>query len=416
MNSAENIEQQIKKHKPNAELSPTMDRRILTDSIAAMQSARLPSEEKHPHSIRKTLMYSRIGKFAAAAVVPVAIGLFFVFFNKTIQPVNAAELLGQAIQTVTDIRSIHIQARMRTYPHDNFSQVDLKTDFVPIEMWARFENNNFLQMRIDKPQRVLSVDNGKATMIIQNEFVSQGNCASYACYDSEWLSRLMAVNRLLENELLAAIQNKEDSISVYHREIEGEKHLILERFSPAHVHREDYLHNKFIQDSDRTLIYRFEPQTKRLEEFQIFVHTDNEDILVFETTDIQYNPFLQEDLFSLKLPQQPVEFLTPQVLPDNESYENMTPEQAAEGFFTACARENWEEVLRYLPMTTLPQNIKDYLGGLEILSLGKSFLSEGSSARFVPYEIRLKNGTIKKHNLALKRIPPANRWIVDGGI
>ena len=46
--------------------------------------------------------------------------------------------------------------------------------------------------------------------------------------------------------------------------------------------------------------------------------------------------------------------------------------------------------------------MKQYLGGIEIISIGEPFKSFGYRGRFVPYEIKLKN--------------PAKRWIVDGGI
>jgi len=226
----------------------------------------------------------------------------------------------------------------------------------------------------------------------------------------------MLVNRLLASELHAAAEDENHSISVYHEKADGQNYLVLERFSPANVDKDDYLRNKFIQDADRTLTYTFDPETKLLRGFQILVHTDEKDVLAFEITDIEYNPSIEDAHFTLELPQKAVEFTNPQILPDNGKYENMTPRQAAEGFFTACAQENWDEFLRYFPMTAVPQSMKQYLGGLEIISLGESFQSAGSSSWFVPYEIRLKNGEIKKHNLALKRLPPANRWIVDGGI
>jgi hypothetical protein len=35
---------------------------------------------------------------------------------------------------------------------------------------------------------------------------------------------------------------------------------------------------------------------------------------------------------------------------------------------------------------------------------------------FVPYEIRFKDGTVKKHNLGVRDDNPAKRYVVDGGI
>lgn len=80
----------------------------------------------------------------------------------------------------------------------------------------------------------------------------------------------------------------------------------------------------------------------------------------------------------------------------------------------ACASENWEEAEKFF--SPLSNNLKQYLGGLKIVSLGEAFTSSKYPGKFVPYEIRLKAGATKQHNLALKRHPEADRWFVDGGI
>jgi hypothetical protein len=61
-------------------------------------------------------------------------------------------------------------------------------------------------------------------------------------------------------------------------------------------------------------------------------------------------------------------------------------------------------------------NLKDYLGGVEIISLGKPFRSITGPQSFIPYKIRLSKGEVKKHNLALRKDNAAGRWMVDGGI
>jgi hypothetical protein len=102
-------------------------------------------------------------------------------------------------------------------------------------------------------------------------------------------------------------------------------------------------------------------------------------------------------------------------LPDNEKYASMTAEQASRAFFEACSREDWNEAGKF--MSPVTADMKEYLGGLEIVSLGESFTSKAyHSGRFVPYEIKLKNGYVKKHNLAIRKDNPAGRWQVDGGI
>jgi hypothetical protein len=69
-------------------------------------------------------------------------------------------------------------------------------------------------------------------------------------------------------------------------------------------------------------------------------------------------------------------------------------------------------------MSPVTPDLKQYLGGLEILSLGEAFTSRAytPTGRFVPYQIKLKNDGVQKHNLALKKDEKTGRWYVDGGI
>jgi hypothetical protein len=118
-----------------------------------------------------------------------------------------------------------------------------------------------------------------------------------------------------------------------------------------------------------------------------------------------------------------VELSSVQVLPENEKYASMTSQQAARAFLEACSRKDWNEAGKFL--SPLDERLRGNLGGLEILSLGEPFSAEkypGGLApknypgQFVPYEIKLPNGSVKKWNLAVRKDNPAGRWQVDGGI
>lgn len=111
------------------------------------------------------------------------------------------------------------------------------------------------------------------------------------------------------------------------------------------------------------------------------------------------------------------------ILPNNEKYEKMTPKEAAEAFFKACAGKNWDEFSKFWPgsanderMERMEEQMKEYLGGVEIISIGEPFQQGLYPGWFVPYEIKLRSGSVKKHNLAVRNDNAAQRYIVDGGI
>ena len=294
--------------------------------------------------------------------------------------------------------------------------LNLELDFVPIEMWKKHCDDGQLRMRIDKPRRQIAYDNKMATMIINGNYVAQGRHGGrYGCYDSYWLSRLLQVEDLLKSELKTAQDSDKHEISVYHEKIDGVQKLVVERFSKANVSKGDHLRNKFIQDADRTVIYYFNPATKLLEGLQILVHTDEEDILAFEITDIQYNVQIDDKHFVLDTPEDAVYSVEPQILPDNEKYVKMTPKEAAETIFTSCAEENWDEVLKFESQSRISNGMKHSWGGCEIINIGDPFQSEGYGGWFVPYEIKVRDGRIVKHNLALRNDNAAKRWVMDGG-
>jgi len=136
---------------------------------------------------------------------------------------------------------------------------------------------------------------------------------------------------------------------------------------------------------------------------------------VFEVTAIDYDPQLPASIFSLELPKDVVWDGQPTSLPDNEKYAKMTPKEVATAFFEACAKEDWAEAAKFWPMP-LNDRFKKGLGGMTVVKIGEPFQAAPYGGWFVPYEIKLKRGENRKHNLAVRNDNPAKRYVVDGGI
>lgn len=102
-------------------------------------------------------------------------------------------------------------------------------------------------------------------------------------------------------------------------------------------------------------------------------------------------------------------------MPDNEKYERMTPAEAARAFFDACSKRDWNEAAKYWE-TPISDDIKQYLGGLVVEKLGEPFQAKPYPGWFVPYEIRMSNGDLRKFNLAVRNDNPAKRHVGDGGL
>jgi outer membrane lipoprotein-sorting protein len=416
MKSENNVEQAIKK-KLSFTASTELHDRMLNDVLNAQEQSKNTKSAATGPRIGRIIMKSSITKLAAAAVIIIALMLSLNLWEKSI-PLAAADILANATAAVNNLHSIHINARMRTLPRDNFAYISLEHDFVPIEMWKRPDDTGLVQWRIDKPGRLVLMDGESTILYIKPTFASKsGPSPNRYPYDSYWCGHILDVNKLLENELNKAIQIENAELYIAdEKEIDGSDVSVVDITVPARVDKDDYLRNKFITDSDHRRVYCFDAETNLLKSFEIYVITEDSEVKIFETTNIEYNPPIDDSIFTLELSNDVVWDKQPEILPDNEKYQNMTPKEAAITFFTACAQEDWDEYLKFNSQSHVPQRTKDYLGGIEVISIGEPFQSGSYSGWFIPYEIKLRNGQVRKHNLALRNDNPANRWQVDGGL
>jgi hypothetical protein len=105
-----------------------------------------------------------------------------------------------------------------------------------------------------------------------------------------------------------------------------------------------------------------------------------------------------------------------------------TPAQAARTFLEASSSGDWAEVVKYWDPEFLKKHPevlethKNFYGGMELINLGKPFKGRFRGDRgayygvLVPYEIRLKDGSVKKWQLAIRCDNREHRWYFDGGM
>lgn len=344
----------------------------------------------------------------AAAIILIAL----VLSPKT--SATAAEVMARGAQAVAQLSSIHIVGKVRTLSHDNFSHIDPDEPFHEIQLWKQFEPE--LKWRVEKPGRVAVMDGHSTLLYIK----PPGNTAmklpqpAPSAFDTQWLHQIANLSTAIENELNNAIAQGWPLSLAEERGADGRAKAIVTVQTKSNLPESDYLRNKFIDTSDTRRVYRFDAQSELLESVQVFVATVTGEVQIFELSRIRYNPPIPPEVFALELPGDVNWYQEPEKLPDNEQYARLSAEQAARKFFEACGRKDWTEAAKFWPMPWT-ERLQDGIGGLEIVHLGESFTSQGYSGRFVPYEIRLPGGQVKKHNLALKKDRKTGRWFVDGG-
>ena len=319
----------------------------------------------------------------------------------------AFTVLAQSIDAMSDLQSIHMTGRMRTVPGDNFEMIGANYDFVPLEMWRQYNPSRW---RVVKTGRTVVMDGAASTLyIVQSNTYMKGSPQTGFV---EWLRPLLNPESILQNELDAAKAKQSDATVA---EASGTITLTVHRKAEGSTaNTNSWTKNKSIRESDHTCIYKFDSATKRLQSLQVAIHAGNQDVTVLELTDIRYNEALPDSLFALQIPAGTTQIITAEAMPTPAS-DILGPKDAAEYFFSSMARDDWNAALGIYPVNSIPDSLKKYYGGLTVLSIGKPFQSGLYPGYFVPYKIRLPDGTVKTHNLAVRNDNPQKHWMVDGG-
>jgi len=152
----------------------------------------------------------------------------------------------------------------------------------------------------------------------------------------------------------------------------------------------------------------------------------------FVMENFEWNASLDESIFEPNIPDDYIMGEDPRAGRDQQenSKTQETPprnlteqEQAAQSkvkemvrkFFNAFTVQDWDTVSKYCPYIKIDQRIKDYIGNIELISIGEPFKSGNYSGWFVPYEIKFKNGGSQKNTIRLKADENTGQLIVLGG-
>ncbi len=352
---------------------------------------------------------------AATAAVVVLVSISFATWLGQTQghePLSAFAVLGQAALAMTNLRTVHIQANMRTRPGDCFEAICTCCDPMPIELWKEFGDPP--RWRAEKPGedgRVVVMDGQTQTLWIPSDKTAASGMPFVG-----WLVPLMDTDSLLDMEVRFAKEDGSNLLLTHETGPTGADELVL-RIEAAQGNVSEYLQGGegIILARDNVRIYRFDSQTKRMIGLQVYVQTpEEEDLLVFETTRIEYDQPIDPALFALNIPEDANWYQHPQT--PGAVPEAATPDGMARAFFEACAAEDWTSVAKYMAQQRTPDWVKDKIGGAQLLSLGEPFQEALEVDYFVPFELKLKSGQIKKGNLAVRNDNPAKQFVWDGGI
>lgn len=330
--------------------------------------------------------------------------------NLLVNSAKAAEkMFEKSIYALRNINNIVIALNIRTLEGDNFELIGSDYDFVEHTIKREFIGGN--KWKIEKPSRVVSFDGQNQYLFIKN--------AGYAIKGDknagfvEWLKKLLNPAELFNLEIKNSQQCENCSYTV---DKSGSDILLTINSKAKGNFDNPYLKNSSITESDSKILYTFSKEDNLLKGLQVFIINNEKEVLILNIEDIKYNVQLSDNDFNINLPDG-IEWQTPEKVINNKLFANISSDEAAKLFFEACSKNEWDKITDVFPiLESKSDEVRNYLGGLTIISIDKSFKSGLYPGEFVPYKIKFKDGSIKEMNLALRNDNLNKIWMIDGGL
>lgn len=369
-------------------------------------------------------MKRRFRVLGVSGAMAAAVALFFVgglWFAQPAEAQKAAEVLAKGAEAVPEPSTVHLTAKVRIPPGDWFESIDADQELVPVQVWRQFGDRP--RCRLEKSDMIEVMDDTAVTLFAPPHRAWKQQPVNNERMDNYPLTllQLARVRDMLDSELRDAIAKGWDLKLSHETTPGGQKQLLVTVEAKTKWPMGSFGRDTGFDSSDMRRVYRFDAATQQLVGLDFYLHRPAGDVLVLTLEQIEYGKPIEPALFTLTLPEdvdvvdyRNLKKLEP--LPDNETYEKMTPKEAAQAFFEACAKEDWAEVEKFSIMPPTASFRKDY-GGLQIIRIGEPFRVEGTyKGWFIPFEIKLTTGEIKKWNLAMYKHRNAKRYIEDGGL
>jgi outer membrane lipoprotein-sorting protein len=355
-------------------------------------------------------------KVTAIAALLAVLFILFPLFNHpgwVQNNANAANtLLGKSITALTDVKSVYMEFTVRTLENENFEYIDMNAGFVGHKLWKVFGNPS--KWRIEKPGRTVVMDGKNQYLYISGPmgFALIGDADRGSV---DWMKILLDPGKILQTEKDFAARNE----AKYQVVEEGNDIILTVKAKAMGDFRNTYALNKTIPESNNRRVYTFDKSTNLLKSLEVYIEANNKEIGILQLTTIKYDETIADSKFVITLPANVKWVPFDRLINDkNAGLAGISSEEATKRFLEAWQKEDWKTVDLLMPgfMNSIDvEQVKHEYGGLKILSIGKFFKSGQYPGEFVPYEVRLKSGTIKKMNLALRRDNPGKKWWVDGG-
>ena len=370
-------------------------RRDIKASDELRRKVRMALDKKHKNRMLKSWVFGGISLSAVAAV------LLFILIPSGM---SAKEILSQAIEAMHNYESIEMVVDVRTRPVENFRYIGLDDEFVThhIDIAA---SDSLLRWRIDKDERV-ALSNGKD---IYTWIPSVKLGFHIADTENEnvlgYMANLLTPSIILETELQNCISN---SVAEYNVSKSGSDIILTVHSSPQGNFDNPYLLNSSISESENVRRYVIDANSKKLKSATVSVLSGGREIVVLKIVSINYN----NSRNAFPLPED-IQFVETESLP--VGLKGLSAVEAASAILNAFSEWNVAILDKVMIHEVSEAAYREQFSGSKLISVGNPFTSGSGNSTFVPYTLKLRDGTMQRHNIALQKTDSGG-WVVVGGL
>lgn len=346
---------------------------------------------------RSRRLWGALGLGAAAAIAVIVLTM----------PIgmSAREILAGVLDSFLSADHIGMVVEVRTLPAENFRYIDRKEPFVRHSV-SISRSDSVTAWRIDKGVRAAVGRNGEVSTWVAplklGWHMHDADLTDFLGY----FATLLNPSAIIETELEQSLTDDSAAYSISRKD--GEI-LLTVHAMPHGDFTNPYLLNTSIAESENVRRYVIDAASRRLKAASVSVVSGHKETVVLRISSITYAP---DSPASYALPAD-VTFIETDRGP--AGLNGLSAEEAASTVLNAFADWDREILDRVMFPGMSDAAYRERFIGSRLLSVGTSFTSGSGNTIFVPYRLRLSDGTIQRHNIALQR-SSAGGWIVVGGL
>ena len=265
--------------------------------------------------------------------------------------------------------------------------------------------DSLLRWRIDKGERV-ALSNGKDiyTWIPSLKL-------GFHLTDAEnenvlgYMANLLTPRMILEAELQNCIGNGNADYNVS----KSESDIILTvHTTPQGDFENPYLLNSSISESENVRRYVIDATSKKLKSATVSVLSEKREVTVLKVLSISYD----NNGSAFPLPGG-VKFVETENRPIGLT--GLSAVEAASAILNAFSE--WDAAIldKVMIHEMSDAAYREQFSGSKLISVGRPFTSGSGNSTFVPYTLKLHDGTVQRHNIALQK-SDSGGWVVAGGL